>query len=383
MRCKLFNDDYRSHEYSSNSPTYTPNMSRDLQKNLLVIFRFPRYKSRFAVTRQHVRYRNQGRTAKNNAPPVPPSKSCFPDEKYKLDKLIGQSNIYCRLMAERHSTPLLKTLGFPIPTEVERLKREKVFGKTFSKQEYKLLKNTTCPPRPKVRKSTTKAIAIDCEMAYGRDGTEQPVSICIVDVIQGKVLLNSLVKPRQRIFKWNSRIHGIDLSTFTAESNYLNGWAEARSRLLELIDKDTVIVGHALRNDLRSLRVAHDNIVDTAVLTSQAVFGTESLKRFWSLKTLCTEFLDMRIQAKSKHSALEDAMATREVALWCIYNPDKMHEWASKQKEFIVQERDEVLGQVARGGLQRPTVIQMECPKTWSEWRAWRWGQISFAGVPW
>ncbi|CAF3496827.1 unnamed protein product [Fusarium graminearum] len=107
-------------------------------------------------------------------------------------------------------------------------------------------------------------------MAYGRDGTEQVVSICIVDVIQ-------------------------------AESNPLHGWEEARSRLFELIDKDTVIVGHALRNDLKSLRVAHDNIVDTAVLTSQAVFGTESLGRYWSLKTLCVEFLDMRIQAKSKH----------------------------------------------------------------------------------
>ncbi|RFN44227.1 hypothetical protein FIE12Z_11553 [Fusarium flagelliforme] len=188
-------------------------------------------------------------------------------------------------------------------------------------------------------------------MAYGRDGTEQPVSICIVDVIQGKVLLNSFVKPQQRIFKWNSHIHGIDLSTFTAESNHLNGWDEARSRLFELIDKDTVIVGHALRNDLKGLRVAHDNIVDTAVLTSKAVFGTESLKRYWSLKTLCAEFLDMRIQTGSKHSALEDTMATREVALWCIYNPDKMHEWASKQKEFLMQEKDEILGQVVRGGL--------------------------------
>lgn len=181
-------------------------------------------------------------------------------------------------------------------------------------------------------------------MAYGRDGAEQVVSICVVDVIKGKVLLNSLVKPQQRIFRWHSHIHGIDSSTFTAENKHLKGWKEARSRLFDLIDKDTVIVGHALRNDLKCLRIAHDNIVDTAVLTSQAVFGTEYPKRYWSLKTLCAEFLDMRIQAKLKHLALEDAMATREVALWCIYNPDKMHEWASKQKEFLMQERDEILG---------------------------------------
>ena len=220
-------------------------------------------------------------------------------------------------------------------------------------------------------------------MAYGRDGSEEVVSVCIVDVIQGKVLLNSLVKPRQRIFRWHSHIHGIDSSTFTAENNPLDGWEEARSRLFDFIDRDTVIVGHALRNDLKCLRIAHDNIVDTSVLTSKAVFGTESLKRYWSLKMLCTELLDMRIQKRSKHSALEDAMATRELALWCIYYPDKMHDWASKQKESLKREGVEILDQVVREDLQGPTFIGMECPKTWSEWRAWRWGQVSFAGISW
>lgn len=117
-------------------------------RNFPGIFRSHRSNSQFLITRQYVRYWSQGRTIKKNAPPVLPLKSCCPDEKHKPDKLIGQSDIYCRLITERHSTTLLKRLGFPIPIELERLNKEKGFVK-IPKQEYKVLKNTTCPPRPR------------------------------------------------------------------------------------------------------------------------------------------------------------------------------------------------------------------------------------------
>lgn len=76
-------------------------------------------------------------------------------------------------------------------------------------------------------------------------------------------------------------------------------------------------------------------------------------------------------------------MAARELALWCIYYPDKMHDWASKQKESLKQEGVEILDQAVRESLQGPTFIRMECPKTWSVWRAWRLRQVSFIGIPW
>ncbi len=39
-----------------------------------------------------------------------------------------------------------------------------------------------------------------------------------------------------------------------------------QKRILELVDADTLLCGHALDNDLRSLRLVHANVVDSAAL---------------------------------------------------------------------------------------------------------------------
>ena len=39
-----------------------------------------------------------------------------------------------------------------------------------------------------------------------------------------------------------------------------------QERFLTLVGADTLLVGHALENDLRVLRVLHGRVVDTAIL---------------------------------------------------------------------------------------------------------------------
>jgi RNA exonuclease 1 len=40
---------------------------------------------------------------------------------------------------------------------------------------------------------------------------------------------------------------------------------DAQKVLLEFVDTETVLVGHGLENDLRAMRMVHDQIIDTSV----------------------------------------------------------------------------------------------------------------------
>ncbi|EXK35981.1 hypothetical protein FOXG_21576 [Fusarium oxysporum f. sp. lycopersici 4287] len=101
------------------------------------------------------------------------------------------------------------------------------------------------------------------------------------------------------------------------------------------------MVGQSLQQDLNRLRVSHEKIFDTAILTAEAVFGTGTpFGRRWSLQSLCADLLKFRIrQGSNTHDAWEDAMAAREVALWCICYPDKLKQWAKRARKKHMAEK--------------------------------------------
>lgn len=101
------------------------------------------------------------------------------------------------------------------------------------------------------------------------------------------------------------------------------------------------MVGQSLQQDLNRLRLSHEKIFDTAILTAEAVFGTGTpFGRRWSLQSLCADLLKLRIrQGSNTHDALEDAMAAREVALWCICYPDKLKQWAKRARKKHMAEK--------------------------------------------
>ncbi|KAF4502577.1 RNA exonuclease 3 [Fusarium agapanthi] len=180
-----------------------------------------------------------------------------------------------------------------------------------------------------------KAVSLDCEMAGVRNGESEIISICVIDFFTGELLINSLVKPHEPIIDWRTNIHGIRPATLAiaaSQGQVLRGWEAAREELLKHINTETAMVGQSLQQDLKRLRLSHGKIFDTAILTAEAVFGTgASFGRRWSLQSLCADLLKLRIRQDSNtHDALEDAMAAREVALWCICYPDKLKKWAKR-----------------------------------------------------
>lgn len=185
-----------------------------------------------------------------------------------------------------------------------------------------------------------KAVVIDCEMVRVDTGRELAF-LSAVDLLTGEVLIDNYVKPINKVTGWDSRYSGVTrqaMDQAVARGTAIFGWAAARSRLYEFVCAETVLIGHSLQNDLNVLGIIHDLIVDSSILTAEAVFPRllpeESLIRIWGLKELTKLHLDYDIQVgRWGHRALEDAYATREMVIWCIRYPDKLRTWAEKARK--------------------------------------------------
>lgn len=83
---------------------------------------------------------------------------------------------------------------------------------------------------------------------------------------------------------------------------------------LQLVHKETILVGHSLENDLLALKISHHLVIDTAVLYKHSRGGTSTYKI--SLRVLTRKFLAREIQnSVDGHDSVEDARATMELAL--------------------------------------------------------------------
>lgn len=83
---------------------------------------------------------------------------------------------------------------------------------------------------------------------------------------------------------------------------------------LQLVHKETILVGHSLENDLLALKISHRLVIDTAVLYKHSRGGTSTYKI--SLRVLTRKFLAREIQNSiDGHDSVEDARATMELAL--------------------------------------------------------------------
>ncbi|CAI7641513.1 unnamed protein product [Penicillium viridicatum] len=182
-------------------------------------------------------------------------------------------------------------------------------------------------PTANGRTAKRKVLALDCEMV----GVRQAV----VDLLTGDVLINKFVHPTNTVRNWCTRSSGITCASMKAavkDNLALPGWKAAREMLFQHMDSNTILVGHALYNDLNVLGVVHPIIIDTAILTADAVYAPleRPFRRTWSLKTLANDLLGLKIQAgKCGHSALEDAMTTRQILVRCIKSPLILEAWAN------------------------------------------------------
>ncbi|OJD33207.1 rna exonuclease [Diplodia corticola] len=187
------------------------------------------------------------------------------------------------------------------------------------------------PPNPNAIKG--KAICFDCEMGYTVYGMEL-IRLTVTSWPDGEPLIDVLVRPLGTVLDLNTRFSGVTPDQFFNAQPYdpadpasanpragngekqpslriVSSPAEARSLFLSFIAPETPVLGHALENDLNSIRLVHPTIVDTVLL--YPIRG--GLPSRPALKGLVKGLLgrDIQTAGAAGHDSLEDSRATGEL----------------------------------------------------------------------
>ncbi|KAJ5623388.1 hypothetical protein N7490_011993 [Penicillium lividum] len=252
-------------------------------------------------------------------------------------------SLFQKLMSKRHPASDLLARHFTI-LDNGIPKREKWSWSSVPITEFKALPSPSEMPSQRKR----EAIVMDCEMVQAHTGKRMLAFLTALDFLTGEVLFNHYIQPRDNVANWNTEYSGLTrqgMEEAMASGNCLQ-WEEVRSRLGSYADTNTILVGHALENDLNSLRIAHLNIVDSVILTSDAVFpdreANKAPRRNYGLKILAKDLLGHPIRVgRVGHSAMEDSITTRDVVLLCLKEPEKLLKWAVKAREVDDKEQKE------------------------------------------
>ncbi|KAI0318701.1 hypothetical protein OF83DRAFT_1056421 [Amylostereum chailletii] len=176
--------------------------------------------------------------------------------------------------------------------------------------------STASSPNSKKR-APLDIVALDCEMVYTTGGS-RIARVSVVDVT-GKAIFDECVKMDEtvEILDYITRFSGLTPEGYAARAKL--PLRSIRRLLSGIIDSQTIILGHGLENDLKTLRMVHNRVIDTAALFVHP--------RGWpyrrALRDLAKEHLSRSIQtggAALGHSSIEDSVATLDLVKWFVLN---------------------------------------------------------------
>lgn len=158
-----------------------------------------------------------------------------------------------------------------------------------------------------------KYIAIDCEMVGVGPNPQNSSALARVSIVSytGAQLYDSYVLPMEKVTDYRTAVSGITPACLKTARSF----AQVQDDVAALM-KDSVLVGHAIRNDLSALMLSHPrrDIRDTSSHAPYRAFVGGGKP---SLKVLSAGFLGLEIQG-GEHSSVEDARATM-----MLYRRDK------------------------------------------------------------
>lgn len=158
----------------------------------------------------------------------------------------------------------------------------------------------------------TSVVAMDCEMVgVGPDGQTDALARVSVVNYAGDVLYDSFVRPGETVTDYRTQWSGVRASDVCDESAAVSAF-EAQRVVGELLH-GRVVVGHALKNDFRVLRIAHpwQHVRDTS-----AFYKKQWRRRGGSkpaLRLVVAKVLGVDSFQKNEHDSCEDARAALEL----------------------------------------------------------------------
>ncbi|NWW48834.1 REXO4 exonuclease, partial [Pedionomus torquatus] len=157
--------------------------------------------------------------------------------------------------------------------------------------------------KEKASEGLTRAVAMDCEMVgVGPKGEDSIVArVSLVNQF-GKCIYDKYVKPTEEVTDYRTAVSGIRPENINTGEDFKTVQKEVADIL-----NGRILVGHALRNDLKVLFLDHPK---------KKIRDTQRYKPFRqrvkttrpSLKLLCEKLLNVQVQT-SEHCSIQDAQA--------------------------------------------------------------------------
>ncbi|CAK7222411.1 hypothetical protein SEUCBS140593_004892 [Sporothrix eucalyptigena] len=148
-----------------------------------------------------------------------------------------------------------------------------------------------------------KVYAVDCEMCKAADDKFVLTRISVV-AWDGEVVMDELVKPDEPIVDYLTQFSGITEAMLAPITTRL---ADIQARLLKLLDRHAILVGHSLDSDVRAMQLTHPFVVDTSIVFPHPMAPAKK----HALRWLSSKFLNREIQkghgTQRGHDSIEDA----------------------------------------------------------------------------
>ncbi|KAF1969770.1 hypothetical protein BU23DRAFT_512655 [Bimuria novae-zelandiae CBS 107.79] len=223
------------------------------------------------------------------------------------------------------------------------------------------------------RQDIRAAVALDCEMGTAKTGDSELIKLTLIDYFTGEILIDKIVEPDVPLQHLNTKWSGVTWGQVRAaqrKRTSLQAPAGARRALWKFVGPETIVVGHGVHNDFKSLKWIHEHVVDSfiiefkikkrideqekkaqeeaiakakadgtcvepvkedAVPTEAANGGAAPAQKKrkrkggnLSLRGLAERRLNRKIQlgeGKTGHDSVEDTFATRDLVHWHITHP--------------------------------------------------------------
>ncbi|KAF2851771.1 RNA exonuclease-like protein Rex3 [Plenodomus tracheiphilus IPT5] len=168
------------------------------------------------------------------------------------------------------------------------------------------------------------AVCFDCEMGYTTNGLEL-MRLTVISWPMHRPIIDVLVRPLGHILDVNTRFSGITAEQFLNAKPFdpadpkpvrkdlriVDSPYAARDLFLSHVSPTTPVLGHALENDLNTIRLIHPTIIDTVLLYPTR----QGLPYRHGLRALAKLHLQEDIQqgGAAGHDSYEDARTTGEL----------------------------------------------------------------------